>query len=134
MQNILTLTARMTFVLAVCTGFVIVFFGDWLLKYTYGLDYVDAYLPLIILVIGQIINSGFGAVTIILNMTGHERDTLIGVSIAVIINIVMNILLIPMYGIIGASIATVITLLCWNVLLFVAVKKRLCLNPTFFKA
>ena len=57
-------------------------------------------------------------------MTGHERDTVKGMSIAMLANVVMNFILIPQYGMVGAATATAISYAIWNVILWQFVWKR----------
>ena len=63
-------------------------------------------------------------------MTGHERDTATGVGIAAAVNVTLNVLLIPLWGIEGAAIATAISLMTWNILLAVWVYRRLGIYTT----
>jgi O-antigen/teichoic acid export membrane protein len=79
----------------------------------------------VILAFGQLINVLFGPVGILLNMTGHERDTMRGLTMAAVLNVLLSLTLIPMFGINGAAIASAITLVICNVLLWKSVRKRL---------
>ena len=54
---------------------------------------------------------------------------MIGVGTSVLLNIALNATLIPMYGIEGAAIATAISLVTWNLLLWCWVTYRLGLQP-----
>src|SRR5690606_14902262 len=86
------------------------------------------YVALLILVFGQLINAGMGCVVVLLNMTGHERDTLNGVAVAAVANLLLNFLLIPRFGINGAAASTAVSLALWNILLARTVAKRLGLS------
>jgi O-antigen/teichoic acid export membrane protein len=85
----------------------------------FGQEYAPAYLPLVILCLGQLINSSMGSVGLILNMAGLERFTARGVAIAAIASVLLNSALIPFFGPAGAAIATSTSLIIWNVLLFI---------------
>jgi len=61
-------------------------------------------------------------------MTGHERQTAYGMSVAAVVNIFLNILLIPRFGMFGAAIATACSIVIWNILLWHAVRKHLGIN------
>jgi O-antigen/teichoic acid export membrane protein len=69
---------------------------------------------LIILSAGHIFASITGGVGIILTMTGHQYKELSNVIAGLVINIFLNILLIPVYGIVGAALATTISRLIIN--------------------
>jgi O-antigen/teichoic acid export membrane protein len=47
-------------------------------------------------------------------MTGHERYTTISVSASALLNVIGNALLIPLWGINGAAIATTISMIFFN--------------------
>ncbi|MFO7971597.1 MAG: polysaccharide biosynthesis C-terminal domain-containing protein, partial [Desulfobacterales bacterium] len=113
----------------------VVFFfalGRPLLGLVFGAVFVNSYLPLVILMAGQMVNSAAGSVAFLLNMTGHERDTAKGVACAAGINIVLNLILIPPLGINGAATATAVSMVVWNVLLWWMVRKRLRINSMAF--
>jgi len=98
--------------------------GSWLVPIIFGHEYSNAYIPLVILCIGQLISAIMGSVGLILNMIGLERSTAWGVVIATIINIFLNLLLIPFLGTIGAAIGTSVSLIIWNILLAIWLYKK----------
>jgi O-antigen/teichoic acid export membrane protein len=71
--------------------------------------YADQYAVLVVLTVGAITNAAFGKVGHILIMGKRGRLVLINTLINIGGNIVLNILLIPQYGAMGAAIATVFT-------------------------
>lgn len=91
----------------------------------FGPEFVGAYTALVILSVGQLINAATGTVGTLLNMTGYERDTALAVGSSAVLNIVLNALLIPRFGIEGAATATALSTLTWNVLLAAFVYRRL---------
>jgi O-antigen/teichoic acid export membrane protein len=78
-----------------------------------------------ILTVGQFINSASGSVGYILQMTGHQKFHQNVILIGTILNIILNWFLIPLYGIIGASIASVISMFFWNIVFSLKVRKTL---------
>ncbi|MFW5961344.1 MAG: polysaccharide biosynthesis C-terminal domain-containing protein [Desulfohalobiaceae bacterium] len=70
---------------------------------------------LTILCLGQLFNAALGSVSLVLNMTGY--DTAKGVGIAAVVSVALNLLLIPLWGVIDSAIATCIALFIWNILL-----------------
>ena len=73
-----------------------------------------------------------GPVGLLLNMTGHERETAKGVAISAVLNMVLNFLLIPRWGITGAAVATTVSMIAWNLLLAWQVNTKLTIQPTIF--
>lgn len=70
---------------------------------------------LAILATGQLVNVCTGSVGFLLMMTGNERD-MRNITVAVsIINVALNLLLVPPFGLVGAAIATSISIACTNV-------------------
>jgi O-antigen/teichoic acid export membrane protein len=86
-----------------------------------------------ILLVGQFVNSAAGSVGSLLNMTGHERETARGIAVSAVINLLLNFILVPFWGIIGAAVGTAAGLVTSNVLLWWAVRKRLGINSLAFK-
>ena len=99
--------------------------GEWLLVSLFGSEFAAAYWPLLILATGQLANAGFGATGMLLNMTGFERDVTRVVAIAAGLNVALNMALIPMFGVIGAAVATSASLVFWNIWLWRVVHRRL---------
>ena len=103
----------------------LILIGENFLEIIYGNEYVIGTIALKILVIGQMVNAAFGSVGAILNMTGHEKDAVIGMSIAIVVNVALNFILIPVYGINGAAFSSALAFFIWNSILRHFVKKRL---------
>jgi O-antigen/teichoic acid export membrane protein len=85
---------------------------------------------LLILLVGQVVNAGCGPVAQLLNMTGYEKYTLRGVGVSTILNVVLNVILIPKYGIAGAAVASALTLVGWNLILVYFVARELGINSS----
>jgi O-antigen/teichoic acid export membrane protein len=133
LQHVAARTAQITFGIAAPISLVLILFGRWILELAFGAEYAASYGPMVILVVGQLINAAFGSVITILNMTGHEMDTLKGVLIAFVVNIVLNVALIPFLGAEGAAIASASTVVLWNIILFQCVRRRLSITTLPFR-
>lgn len=108
--------------------------GRTVLSYAFGTDFVNAFVPLLILAIGQSINSAFGLCAAILNMTGHQGRVSLTLGVATAANIALNLALIPPFGIVGAATATAASTVIWNGLLWGAARQRLGINTACFGA
>ncbi|MEP5731700.1 MAG: flippase [Sulfitobacter sp.] len=116
-----------------CASAVLLWFGGTLaLTLIFDASYTAGYTAMIILMLGQFANACFGPVAIILNMTGHQKMTLIGLSVSVAVNGVLNFTLVPRFGIEGAAVATTVSTVVWNVLLVWALKSRTGYRSTIF--
>lgn len=123
LQRLVTISARIILLVTVPVVFVFVLYGQQFLELVFGEEYAYGSTALAIMSIAQLFNASFGSVGLLLNMTGHEKQVAQGVAFAAVLNIVLNVLLIPLLGIEGAAIATAVTFFTWNVLLWRAVIK-----------
>lgn len=117
LQRMISRSVWAVMAFAIPVSLVLILGGKWILPFVFGQEYTPAYMPLVILCLGQLVNVGMGSVGIILNMIGLERFTAKGVAIAAVTSVVLNAVLIPYFGALGAAIATSISLVIWNALL-----------------
>lgn len=131
-QRMVTMGSRFSVFGALPIAAVFVFFGENLLGVLFGAEFVESYWALIILATGYLLSVCFGSVVLVLTMTGFEADAMKGAALAAMINIILNIILIPVLGMVGAALATVTSLLIWNIKLFLTVKKKVGINSSVF--
>lgn len=98
----------------------------------FGSEFVVAHWQLKILVVGQMVNALCGSVNLLMVMTGHQNKTIGVYSYAVLINVVLNGILIPFFGSIGAAIATSLTMVLWNIWLSVLVVRNVGIYSSVF--
>jgi len=117
-------SSKLIFVIStpILLGFVI--FGNLFLKYMFGHEYSTAYVALFLLVVGYYISSICGSTGIFMNMTGNQVGFRNIMSVATIINILLNFLLIPQYGINGAAFTLMTTVVFWNINVLIFIKRR----------
>lgn len=126
-------SARGCFFLSIPVAVLLVLSGQRLIEIAFGAEYSEsAYPPLIIIALGQIINVFFGSVANLLSMSGHERDTLKGQALAVLINFILCLILIPYLGAVGAAIGVAVGIVSWNMLLHYMVKQRIGIKSSAF--
>jgi O-antigen/teichoic acid export membrane protein len=132
LQRLSRQSSRAALAVALPIALPMIFLATPIINLVFGEAYQEAAWPLIILAIGQLINVAFGSVGLFLTMTGFERDTLRGQVIALVINAVAAIILIPPFGAVGAALAVAIGLVTWNVSLAIIIVKRLRFRPSAF--
>jgi len=132
MQKLATTSARAVLSITLPVVAIFLLFGKPLLTLVFGADFVPAYEPLSILAIGQLANSATGSVGFLLIMTGHEQDAARGIAVAAVGNVVLNLVLVPLWGTKGAALASAVTMIVWNILLWLAVRRRLEINSMAF--
>ena len=91
-----------------------ILFGQPMLTFAFGADYLASYAPMIILCLSACINMFFGPAGLLLNYSGNERYALKSGLLALTANIGFNLLLIPAHGASGAASATLISMLVFN--------------------
>ncbi len=106
------------------TLLVFCFFGEWFLG-LFGAEFGAGKQVLVILSFGQLLNAMSGPVMLLLNMTAYEIVARNTILISALINIILNILLIPLLGIIGAAIASSAVMMVWNLVGVLMVKQKL---------
>jgi O-antigen/teichoic acid export membrane protein len=89
-----------------------------ILALLFGESYRAAAPLLVILCFGSAFSAILGPVALTLNMLGHERETLRGMWIALLVNVMLALLLTPWLGGLGAALASTGTKIFWNILLF----------------
>lgn len=121
------LVKRVTFgLLIIASLFLLIFiFGGNFLLGLWGAEFKEAYLVLIILAIGQFFNISTGCAGMILIMCGFEKIHGYISLFSVIINLLLNYVLIVLYGAVGAAIATAIVIVCENITKVIFVKNKI---------
>ncbi len=91
----------------------------------FGGEFTEGKTAMMILAVGQFLTALLGSVMYILNMTGHEKAGRNIIFSGLILNIVLNYLFIPRWGINGAAIATTLSTITWRVMAVVYIYRRL---------
>lgn len=87
----------------------------------FGSEFSAGAAVLVILAWANLINAATGTSGAVLDMTGHTRVKLLNASVAVVLALGLNLLLIPRFGIVGAAIAALASNAAANVLRLIEV-------------
>ena len=90
----------------------------------YGSDFLIGVEVLRWLIVGRIVNALSGSVGSLMQMTGQQNNYMKILIVGSIINVTLNYVLIPIYGIKGAAFASVFSLSFWNLTMVYNVKKK----------
>jgi len=132
LQRLASGSARVVLIASLGGSLAFLGIGRQLLDIVFGPEFVAAFVPTLILMVGGLVNSATGSTGYLLNMTGHEKDEAKVVTISATLNLVLNFILIPSLGGIGAAIATAISYMLWRFWLWRYVKLRLGINSSAF--
>ena len=114
LRGLMKKATRLNVAVSVPILFCIIIFSTYLLSF-FGSDYIIAKNALIILASSQLFNSISGPSAIFLNMTGRQKTLNIILIIALLINVALNVTLIPTLGMIGAALSTATSLVLWKI-------------------
>ena len=94
----------------------------------FGEEFDNAAIYLQILAVGQFVNAITGSVGYLLSMSGNEKDLRNSSIVSGLIVITLSLILVPLYGGLGAAISVAIAIAMQNLLAVHWVKKRLGIN------
>lgn len=100
-----------------------------LLMRVFGADYAAGAVVLKVLSASMLVATGCGAVDSVLLMAGRSTLTMINAWAALVVNVALNIWLIPAIGIMGAALAWVAALIAKNVVPLIQVRASLGIHP-----
>lgn len=125
------IAARISLGFSAVVGIVLVTFGRDVLE-LYGPTFVAALSPLMVLMIGQIVNTAAGSVGFLMTMTGRQNRAALILAGTLVVNVALNAALIPPYGMVGAAVATTTTLALWNLFMLWDIRSILGFIPIAF--
>ncbi|MGK7899338.1 MAG: flippase [Xenococcus sp. (in: cyanobacteria)] len=98
----------------------------------FGSDFLAVDWELKVLVLGRVLDAICGSVGCLMVMTGHQNQSVIVFGVAAAINLILNAVLIPLFGSLGAAIATTVSLVMWNIALSILVMKYIGVRSSIF--
>lgn len=131
LQQMIREASKQILIITIPIVLVLILAGKWLLG-LFGQSFSASYIPLVILVCGQLINALTGMVGGLLMMTGHQRKFLFFYFISFCLQAILNFVLIPKYGIVGASIASASAIVFLNGVAYLYVKRKLKISAAAF--
>jgi O-antigen/teichoic acid export membrane protein len=97
--------------------FILIVYFNYEILNLFGIEFLRGSTVLIILCVAQLINVITGSVGVLMTMTGLESYTAKIIIFSIVLNIILNLILIPRYAIEGAAIATAFTISISNILM-----------------
>jgi O-antigen/teichoic acid export membrane protein len=133
LQRLISNSSKVSSIVALFISVVFISYGTEIITYVFGESYVKASAAFKILVIASLINACFGSVVLILNMTGNEKYTVKGMILALIVNVALCAVFVPIYGVEGAAGAAATSMIIWNLYLSRVIRRKLGLvSHAFF--
>jgi O-antigen/teichoic acid export membrane protein len=129
LQRMVTKSARAILALSLPLALGIFIFRSQLLL-LFGAPCLEGETSLVILTTVNVLCAASGSASLILTMTGHEREVALWAGSTALLNIVLNAFFIPRWGINGAAVATAITAIIRNGSLIYRSYARLGIHTT----
>lgn len=109
-------------------GTVVIVFAEPLMR-VFGADFASGWPVLVIGTLGQLVNCGTGSVGFLLMMSGNQNRLVKVQATMAAVLVLLNILLIPKFGFIGAAAVAALTNICSNFWNLAEVRSVLRLSP-----
>jgi O-antigen/teichoic acid export membrane protein/CelD/BcsL family acetyltransferase involved in cellulose biosynthesis len=100
----------------------------------FGTTFISGYYLLPMLAIGLLARAGVGPIERVLSMMGEQKITAAIYACSFLLNVLLNIILIPYFELMGAAMATSTALCAESIMLFMATRNRLGINVFSFAA
>lgn len=114
---------QITAVLTLPLAIFIFIFSEFLLQ-LFGAEFTDGKTTLILITIGALYNAMTGNVDQLLNMTGQQITVRNVMFVGFLINVILNLFLIPLYGINGAALSSLIVNIIVSTIFVFIIKKK----------
>lgn len=124
-KTILRVSHRVAVGLMVLPCALLIYFSAEVIRLAFGAGYELAATSLSILLFGKVVYAGFAFSGLALSMTAWARAAALITGFAVAVNVILNLVLIPIYGIEGAAVATAFSSVLANLLGVYWLKRRL---------
>jgi O-antigen/teichoic acid export membrane protein len=118
MKRLYSIVAKWLLIFTITLSVPLIFFPELIIGSLFGEEYVKGNIALPILIIGFLLYSVAGLPSRVLKAVGKTKLIMYNSIIVAILNIVLNIILIPRFDFIGAAIATTIAYVVLSYLLF----------------
>jgi O-antigen/teichoic acid export membrane protein len=103
----------------------ILLFPSEIIKILFGNSYTTGTLPLAIIAVGFFYHAAVGPAGMILLSGGKTRTFMAATAVITAVSVLFNLVLIPVYGMLGAAIATTLGFVAGNTLYLLMVRKEL---------
>lgn len=132
LQKLISRSTRIVTLMTGCAALVLSAGSPWILS-IFGAEFREGMAALLILAAAQLLNVALGPSGMVLNMIGGERVMLFSLLASVAVNIGLNFLLVPRFGVTGAAIATATAVVSLGVVLAIAAKRKTGISVTIFR-
>ncbi|MBO8219575.1 oligosaccharide flippase family protein [Prochlorococcus marinus] len=130
-ENIALTSNKFAFIYAIATSLIIFIFYEKFIGLFFGSFFILPKTTVFLILLTPLVNSFFGSVGSIINMSGNEKVSIFYCGITLLIGTIFGLVLIPIIGINGAAISTLISSLLRGFILWNKSKNLLNINSSF---
>jgi O-antigen/teichoic acid export membrane protein len=109
-----------------------IYSGTHILSHVFGYEFASANTPLLIMCIGSILFSAFGASVVLLNMCGHEQRVTFAFAVSLVTLLITIVPLVKLFRENGAAIASSLAMLTGNIIMWLEARRKLGLDASVF--
>ena len=128
LERLFKVVTKWIFALILPLFLTLILFGEEVLG-LWGKGYREGFTCLVILCAGQLINCVAGPVGYMISMSGRTMISLANTAGVLFLNVILNIYLIPRYGILGSAVAVSLALILVNLIKLIEVRLILKIHP-----
>lgn len=128
-DTIYTLTTKWIYVVTFPAFLAFVAFPADVLGIVFGAEYTDAWLAMMILSVGFFTNAAVGRNRETVSALGHTQYIFYANGIAFVLNVALNLLLIPVYGYHGAALTSAISFIALNATVYLILQRKFDISP-----
>jgi O-antigen/teichoic acid export membrane protein len=133
LQSMVTTTAQWAAFAAISISLPLFIFPEFFLSF-FGIDFIVGANTLRIILIGQTIQAIGGSLNNLIVMTGHESGAAKLLGVAIVINMILSVILIPLFGIEGAGLARCVAISSWTIFAIFFARQKLGIVPSVLGA
>jgi len=127
LESLMSYTVKMVFWPSLCVYIILSIFSEQILS-IFGPRFTSVWPILIIVGLGQLFHALTGPVGYLLSLTDNENVSAEIFGISAIINVILSVAFVSAMGLIGAALATTISIVIQNILLVMMVSSRVGIN------
>ena len=123
LRNVAQKSSKIIFYTTIPLLLILIIFGKPILS-LFGSEFIFGYWALVFVALGQFVNTICGSTGYFMNMTGNQKEFNKIMMFATLLNIILNYILIPIFGIVGAAISSLACVIYWNLGTVVFIKRK----------
>lgn len=128
LESLYKTTAQWSFTVGLAVFMIFVMFSEPILG-MFGAEFKEGSTALVILGVGQLVNAATGQAGYMLVMTGRSVLSLVNTIVLLVSSVILDVTLIPRYGLLGAAIAGSLAIMIFSVLRAAEVYHILKMHP-----